>query len=203
MTTENLTTARPSNDRLYARIVRRETHSPRAGLGILFAVVLVLVIAWLGTESVLAALGLPALLVAPGDALASALALPSLVEPNLLAITGIAVAVIGLLLVIHAVAPGRRAFHAGQAGRTALVVDNRAIATDIAARVGRATALAADQVVVVVGHRTVEVRVRPTSGHPVDKDAVDAAVTAEIERLALSPALRHTVTIEKSGVVGA
>jgi hypothetical protein len=57
----------PSFSGIYRRVSRRETHSPRSLVAIVLAVVLILVLAWIGTEIVLALLGAPALLVAPVD----------------------------------------------------------------------------------------------------------------------------------------
>ena len=51
----------------YRRIGRRETHSPRSLLAIVLAVLLIVTLAWVGTEIVIALLGAPALLVAPVD----------------------------------------------------------------------------------------------------------------------------------------
>lgn len=46
-----------NTDALYRRIVRRETHSPRSGAATTVAVVLVLLLVWIGVESVLAVVG--------------------------------------------------------------------------------------------------------------------------------------------------
>ncbi|MFT2690263.1 hypothetical protein [Clavibacter zhangzhiyongii] len=62
-----------STESTYRRLVRRETHSSRAGIAITIAVLLILVLAWLGTEAVLAALGVAPLLLAPADLASSAL----------------------------------------------------------------------------------------------------------------------------------
>jgi hypothetical protein len=192
-----------SNDTAYRRISRRETHSPRSGAAILLAVVIVLVAAWLATEVVLALLGQPALLVVPGDAVDAAIALPTSVDAPLLIAAGAVVAVIGLALILVGVLPGRRANHAGRTGRTALVIDNRAIASALARRAARAANVDPDQVVATVSHRLAEVRVRRTSGWAIDTAAVEAAVDNEIERLDVSPALRSRVVVESKGVVGA
>jgi len=58
---------------LYKRIVRRETHSSRAGIAITLAVLLIVALAWIGTEAVLAAVGTAPLLLAPTDLVGSTL----------------------------------------------------------------------------------------------------------------------------------
>ncbi len=102
---------------VYRRIARRETHSTRSMPAIVLAVALILVLAWIGTEIVIALLGAPALLVAPVDMFTSAV---NLVEApaGIVAAAGIVVAVIGLALVIVAVSPGRRARHLIESSRT-------------------------------------------------------------------------------------
>jgi hypothetical protein len=187
----------------YSRILRRETHSPRSALAISLAVVLILVLAWIGTESVLALLGQPALLVAPVDALAAALALPTAVLSGALLAAGIVTALVGLVLALLAILPGRRARHTAPVGRTAVVIDNTVIASALARTASRAANIDPDQVVVTVGHRTATVTVRPTSGFVVDKGAVTAAVDTQLAQLDLTPSVRATVVIDKKGVVGA
>jgi hypothetical protein len=196
-------TASTANNSVYRRILRRETHSPRSTFAIVLAVLLALVAAWAATEAVLALLDRPALLVAPADGLAAVLALPDSVDPNLLTAAGIVVAVIGLVILLVALLPGRRANHRGETARTAMVIDNRSIASALAGRAARAAGVDPDQVVVSVGHRLAEVRVRRSSGWPIDKDSVERAVSSEIERLDVTPALKPRVVIEQKGVVGA
>jgi hypothetical protein len=187
----------------YRRILRRETHSPRSGFAIALAVVLILVLAWIGTESVLALLGRPALLVAPEDSLGSVLGLPTLITSSGIIGAGSAVAVIGLLIVLVALLPGRRARHTGVVGRTAVVVDNVVVASALARVASRTANIDPDQVVVTIGHRAVDVNVRPSSGFPVDDARVLTAVQEALITFELTPPLRAKVTIEQKGVVGA
>jgi hypothetical protein len=198
-----VTTTPADNSGAYRRIVRRETHSPRSGFAIALAVILLLVAAWLVTETVLVLVGAPPLLSTPGALVDSALALPTAVLPAALVAVGAVVAVLGLVCVLVALLPGRRPRHHGETARTALVVDNRAIASALARRAARAAGIDPDNVVVSVGHRTALVRLSRSSGWSIDTDAVDAAVANELKRLNLSPALRSSVTVDTRGVVGA
>ena len=187
----------------YQRILRRESHSPRSGLAIVLAVILILVFLWIGTEGVLALVSQQALLVAPTDALAAVTALPEAADPTALIGAGVVIALIGLVLSLFAVLPGHRARHTGEVTRTAAVVDNTVIASALARTASVAANVDRDQVTVTIGHRTADVTVRPTSGFPVDKDAVAEAVGHQITIFRLTPALRSSVTIENRGVVGA
>jgi uncharacterized membrane protein len=187
----------------YRRILRRETHSSRATLAILLAVVLILVLAWIGTESVLQFFGFQALLAAPTDMVTTIAQLPEAVMPAALTAAGIVVALLGAALLLAAILPGRRARHTAEVGRTAVLVDNAVIASALARAASSRANVDPDQVRVSVGHRTAEVFVRPSSGFPVNQDAVKQAVLRQIEELDLRPSLRCSVVIEKRGVVGA
>jgi len=188
---------------LYRRILRRETHSSRSTLAILLAVVLVVVFAWIATESVIALLGLPALLVAPNDALDSVVGLPDTVAPWVIVAAGAGAAVLGLVLVLAALLPGRRARHTAAVDRTAVVVDNTVVASALARTASFSANVDPDQVVVTIGHRTAEVFVQPSSGFSVDKAEIESAVREQIDAFGLTPSLRSTVTIERRGMVGA
>ena len=189
--------------RIYRRVLRRETHSSKAGLAIALAVVLMLALAYVAAECVLALLRQPPLLVAPKTALLAVLALPDAVASTTLIAAGSVIAIIGLVILVAALTPGRRLDHLAQPSRTAVAVDNRAIASALANRASGAAGIDPDQVVVTVGRRVADIRLQPTSGWPIDRPAVEAAVSQEIARMDLTPALRHSVTISTSGVVGA
>jgi len=188
---------------LYRRILRRETHSSRSTIAITLAVALVVVFAWIGTESVLALLSQPALLVAPRDALTAITSLPSDVAPAAIIAVGSIVAVVGLVIAVFALAPGRRARHTGEVTRTAVVVDNAVIASALARTASYTANVDPDQVIVTIGHRTAEVFVQPSSGFSIDKAEIIEAVNQQIDAFALVPALRAKVTVERKGVVGA
>lgn len=187
----------------YRRIIRRETHSSRAGLAITLSVVLILALAYVGAEAVLALLGLAPLLADPATAWSAVLGLPSSADAALLVAAGVVAAIIGVLLLIAALSPGRRLDHVTASDRAAVVIDNRAIASALARRAAHAADLDPDQVVVSVGRTVAEVRVQPSSGWPLDRSVIDAAVAAEIDRLELSPPLRHRLIVAPKGVVGA
>lgn len=192
-----------NHDRSYRRILRRETHSSRSGMAITLAVVVILGLGYLAAESVLAFLNQPPLLRAPTQSLTAIADLPASVPASTLAGAGVLAAVLGLALIVVALSPGRLPAHVGQTTRTALVVDNRAIASVLARRAAYAADLEPDHVVVSVSRRRADVRVQPVSGWPVNRDVITDAVSDEIARLNVAPVLRPRVSVADQGVVGA
>jgi hypothetical protein len=186
----------------YARITRRETHSPRSALAIVIAVALIVVFAWIGTEIVLAVLGLPALLVAPLDMFTSAVDLTD-APVGIVAPAGIVAALIGLVLIVVALSPGRRARHVLGTERAATVVDNEVIASALARHASHAGDVDPDNTTVSVSHRLAVVQLTPTSGVPVDRDRVAGAVDEQLRSYDLRPALRARVRIAEKAKVGA
>ncbi|TFB54434.1 hypothetical protein E3T54_12575 [Cryobacterium sp. Sr8] len=191
-----------SEQATYARVIRRETHSPRSGLAIVLAVILILVCAWLGTEIVLALLGRPALLVAPVDMGRGVVAIGRYPTVPVI-IAGVIVAIIGLILVVVSVSAGRRARHVLPSQRSAIVVDDEVIASALARQASYAGNIDPDDVEVRVSRRSASVRIRPTSGQSVDKDAIEHAVTEMLERYQAAPALHARVSVQKEAKVGA
>lgn len=187
---------------LYARITRRETHSPRSLLAIILAVILIVVFAWIGTEIVIALLGLPALLVAPADMFTSAVGLVD-APVAIVSTVGIVVALIGLILIIAALIPGRRARHVLDTERAATVVDNEVIASALARHSSYAGNVDPDNTTVSVTHRQADVRLTPTSGIPVSRDDVTDAVTEQLDSYGLRPPVRPRVHLAERGRVGA
>ncbi|NRD27402.1 DUF6286 domain-containing protein [Frigoribacterium sp. VKM Ac-2836] len=186
---------------LYKRIVRRETHSSRAGIAITLAVLLIIALAWIGTESVLAAVGTAPLLLAPTDLVGSTLDAASAPVGVLTAIA-VVVALVGLVLIIVSLAPGRRGRRGAKAERTVAVVDDRVIARSLARTASYAGDVDPSQVSVSVGKRKALVEVTRTSGRQTDVRSIDEAVRDELGGYDFSPALRHKVKLFEKGTVG-
>ncbi len=180
------------------RVVRRETHSPRS---VAFAVVVLLTIVaclYLAVETVLSLASQPALLIRPIDALAWLAALPTDVPVGAVIAGGLAVAVVGVWLILLAVTPGRLSKHEMDAGGRAALVDNGVLAAAIAQRVSDETGLARDRVTVGVAHRSVDVSVKPGAGIPVDRAQVNAVAEAELSGFKLARPLRTRVRVERT-----
>ncbi|MBF4602208.1 hypothetical protein ABID81_002353 [Frigoribacterium sp. PvP054] len=187
---------------LYKRIVRRETHSSRAGIAITLAVLLIVVFAWIGTESVLEAVGQAPLLLAPTDLVAATLDAASAPVGALTAVA-VVVALIGLVLIVVSLAPGRRGRRGAKADRTVAVVDDRVIARSLARTASYAGDVDPSQVSVSVGKRSALIEVTRTSGRQTDVRSIDEAVRDELDAYDFSPALRHKVKLSEKGTVGA
>lgn len=186
---------------LHRRILRRELHSPRSVVAITVAVVLILVCIYVGIEIVLMMLGQPALLVAPQEMLTVLGTLGSApVEVPI--IVGIALMVVGLMLLISAIAPGRRARHELAGSRAAVVVDDEVIASGLARHAAHAGNANPDNTVVSVSKRRAVVRLTPTSGIPVRRDAVSEAVQEQLAEFELTPSLRSSIVVAPAGKVG-
>lgn len=186
-----------------ARILRRETHSSRAGAAGIAAVLVIVLCVYALLESAVRALGQPPWLIDPGTAAERIIALPAGISPLLLGASGAVIAMFGLFFFLHAVLPGRRARHLLRDPRIAVVVDDEVLASALARRARLAANVTQEQVMVVVSQRQVVVNVRPTSGSPVSEEAVLAAVHAELEEMSPVPLPEVRVNLGTSGVVGA
>jgi hypothetical protein len=187
------------------RVVHRETHSTRAAVSVV-AAVLVMGLAGYGLlESAVHAIGQPAWLIEPQLAAERIVALPAGLPPLLLGAGGAVAAMVGLFFLLNAVLPGRRARHVLSGGdfSTAVVVDDEVIASALARSARLAANVTPEQVMVVVSQRQVIVNVRPTSGVPVTEQAVLAAVEDELSEMALEPLPEVRVNISTAGVIGA
>lgn len=184
------------------RIARRTTHSSRAVASVITAALLIVVLAWVGTETVLSALGAPALLVSPvrmGQWLA---AVPQNTAPPVLLGAGVGLVLIGVLLVLLGILPGARPRHTLPSDRSAVVVDDDVIAAALSRTACQAAGLVPAQVTAVVGRSRAELMIRPTSGVALDETAVAAAVHRELASYGVRPEPAVNVRVSKRGVVG-
>ncbi len=187
----------------YARIRRRETHSPRSVAAIALAIALMLVFAWLAVEIVLGLLGAPPLLVPPRAIATATVEATSLPVPALVA-GGIVVALVGIALLALALAPGRRPRHTIASAHALVVVDDEVVASALARSAALTAGVDAGQTRVTVSRRHADVRLTPHSGFPVDSDAVRDALARELDAYGLEPAVRaRRVSVTAEGRVGA
>ncbi|MGM9472905.1 hypothetical protein ACS5PJ_12970 [Pseudarthrobacter sp. YS3] len=187
------------------RILYRETHSSRAAVATVAAVLVMAAAAYGLLESGVHAIGQPAWLIEPQLAAERIVALPAGIPPLLLGASGAVVAMAGLFFLLNAVLPGRRARHVldGMGTSAAVVVDDEVIASALARSARLAANVTPEQVMVVVSQRQVIVNVRPTSGVPVAETAVLAAVQEEVREMSLFPLPEVRVNIATAGVIGA
>ena len=186
---------------LTARIVRRETHSPRTAASIVAAVLGLLFCLYVLLEAMLQALGQDEWLLDPpaiGQWLAD---LPS-ADPLVVGLVGVIAVILGLWFLLQGLLPGHRARYALPNPRAAVVVDAEVLAASLARRARITAGVSQEQVLVTVGRGTVEVSIRPTSGIPVDAGAIRQAVEDELLLTNLEPQPQVTVQVATIGAIG-
>lgn len=186
-----------TEQQLYRRLVRRSRHRSRSGTVVVALVLLALVAVYAGIESVLAALGKPALLVSPVDAI------DAIENPEMWVLVGAAVAaVIGLVLIVVALTPGTRSRHELLDDRMAVVIDDDVLAGAISHATNREARVPADRISTSVGRRRGIVWVTPTSGVPLDSALLTTTAEKLVAVLDPRPALAVAVSVNERGVVG-
>lgn len=178
------------------RVVRRETHSPRTVAMFVAVILLILALAYIGLEIVLSLAAQPALLLGPASAAGWLVGLPTF-PAGLVIAGGVVLALIGAVFIVLAVTPGRLSKHTLEAGDRAVVVDNGVIASALAQHLSDETGIARDDITVGVGHRSVDVTVRPGAGIPLEKSDVQSAAEAELASYRLTRSIRTRVRIER------
>jgi len=189
--------------RFLDEVTRRELTPSRSLAALLAGVLIILLCVYLMLESVLALFRLPGWLIDPDRALDWIASLPQGGPAPVLALGGAVVAMVGLFFLLGGLFPGRRARHSMPHPGLAVVVDDEVVASTLARRARLAANVSSAQVMVTVAQSQVVVNVRPTSGLRVIPEAVQQAVTDELESMVLEPRPTVTVNIASTGVVGA
>jgi hypothetical protein len=184
-------------------ILSRETRSSRAGAAGAAAILVIAACVYGLLETALRAIGQPPWLIDPQTAAERLVELPKGISPLLLGLIGAVLVMIGLIFLLNAVLPGRRARHLLDDPRVAVVVDDEVIASALARCARAAANVTQEQVMVIVSRRMVVVNVRPTSGVPVQEQRVQSAVEDELRAMAPSPMPAIRVNVAATGVIGA
>ncbi len=182
-----------TTDRQSRRLLRRELHRSRSIPAAAVLVVVVLVAAWAAVECALVLLGREPLLARPGavvDAAVSMTRTPS----TLVAVTGGALVLLGIVLVGLALAPGRRSRHVVPDERLLVVVDDAVIASSLARTARTAASLGPDRTQAWVSRRRAQVRIEPTTGVALDIPAIRDAVADQVRTIGLDPTLAVRVS---------
>ena len=182
---------------LYPRILRRENHRSRSLAVSIALSVLILVAAYVGIECGLAAYGLDPLLVTP----AAAVGWLRSGEIIVYVAAGLA-ALVGVVLLLLAILPGRRARHSVPNDRMAVIVDDGVLAGALARDARRIADVAPERVRADVSKRRARVIITPTSGVPVDANAAQATADGLLTELAPRPTVRARVSVAAAGEVG-
>lgn len=190
-------------------IVHRETHSSRAVPATIAAALIGLSCLYALLESTLKAFGEDPWLLGP-EALGQWLSglpdtfsvRPGSVDHLVLGLAGTLALLTGLLFLGQAVLPGRRTRHSIPNSRAAVVVDAEVLASSLARSARLAAGVTLEQVMVTVARRVVQVRLRPTSGTPVDGDQIRRVIEEELRRTGVEPTPDVQVSVTAAGVVG-
>lgn len=183
--------------------LRRETTSGRAVAAVVVALLVMLLCVYALLESTLQAIGQPAWITDPESAARFVAGLPAGINPGILGLLGVVVAIVGLIFVVVALRPGRAGRRVLPSRRIAVVLDDEVLASALARRARAAATVRPEQVTVVLSHREAIVNVRPTSGIPVRAEDVLAAVEDELRRLRPQPYPLLRVRVAGTGVIGA
>lgn len=184
-------------DTVLRTVVRRETHSPRTVAMLVVVVLLLLALAYAAVEIILNLTGAQPLLVSPGAALNAVVAAPTALMPVAFIVGGVVLAILGLVVLVLALKPGRLSRHEMEWGERAVVVDNGVVASALAQHLSNESGIARDDIVVGVAHRAVDVTVRPPVGIPVDEAQLRRIVDEEVAAYKLTPAVRTHLRVER------
>ena len=171
-----------SNGSVERRIRRRSVHRSRSTAVAVALVVLALVAAWIGTESVLRAIGRPPLLADPQTAVDAALQ-PDAAFVTIAEVVAVVLVVLGIVLIVLALKPGRQHRSVVQHDRGAVVIDTRIVASTAANAAGTAAGVPEGNASATARGRRTDVRIVPVTGIPVDEQAVQAAVRDRLSGL--------------------
>nr|WP_205163992.1 DUF6286 domain-containing protein [Arthrobacter roseus] len=177
-------------------------HSSRALPAVIAATLIGLTCLYVLLETTLKAMGQDPWLVSPeatGQWLAD---LPGVMGSLMLGAASTLMFFAGIVFLMLAVVPGRRARHSIPNNRAAVVVDAEVIASSLARSARTAAGVTPEQTRVTVGRNLVEVQLRPTSGTPVDRGAIRSMVEEELRRTSMTPIPEVRIHVSSSGVIG-
>ncbi|MBF4613136.1 DUF6286 domain-containing protein [Curtobacterium sp. VKM Ac-1376] len=189
-----------SNGSVERRIRRRSVHRSRSTAVAVSLVVLALVAAWLGTESVLRAIGRPPLFADPQTVVDTALRPDAAFVTVVEAVAGVLV-VLGVVLVVLAINPGRRHRSVVEHERGAVVIDTRIVASTAANAAGTAAGVPEGNTSATARGRSTVVRIVPVTGVPVDEASIRATVEDRLSALDERFGRRVDVRVDEKGTL--
>ena len=184
------------NQRQQRAAARRMIHRSRS-VAVTAALTIVAVVAvWLGTEAVLAAVGHSPLLLAPADLWRGLLA-----QMWIAGVVAAVLAVLGVVLLVLAVAPGGRGRRVLVDDRIVIIVDDTVLAGALSRSAAAAAHVPASQVTTALGRRAARTTISPLSGFPVPRDRVVAAVDAAVGDARPAEPVASIVDVAQRGVL--
>lgn len=196
-----LDTSSAGNERVYRRVLRRETSASRSGTVVVAMLLTVLLAAAVVFAAAVVLLGQRVAGVDPRALVDTAVRAPDGLDTTVVVTVGAIVALVGLTFLLRGLLPQRRPRHTLPSDRLAVVVDDEVLASAAARAARSATRLGPDAAVGTVGRRTVDVVLRPAAG--VDVPVLDAteAVRRELDAVAAQPTVMPHVRVQPTGRV--
>lgn len=188
----------PDFKRINAGIIRRETHSPRAAIIAVVALLLSLGIGYLCAETIASLAGKKILVSAPT---LWHYALVGTTDRRILGAVAAGTLVVGVFLLWKALTPGRLNRHSIADDRSAIIIDDSVIAAGTSAAVRRHCGLDNTQVSTAVSARNLNVDVTPTSGAQLDEGELAQTVSQIVDGYQLDPAPRPRARVANEGKV--
>lgn len=182
-------------------MVRRETHSSRAILSIVIAIITLALMIYLLIEGILGMLGKKPLLLSWSQMAHNVSRLPQGIHYAALLAIAVAFLVLGLFLLAKAFLPGPLNRHSIDDKRGAYIVDDAVIASAISHATRKEAGLDKDQVSTEVRRRTITTTVTPTSGIPLDSRSIQTSIEPTMQQYNLRPQPKLYVKIREAGVV--
>ncbi|WP_293696028.1 hypothetical protein [uncultured Agrococcus sp.] len=184
----------PTHERLYRRLLRRETRASRTVPAVIAATCVALL-----TAGGLVAGGLALFLPERLDTVAATVT-DAVNDPVVSVTAGCVLLLLGVVGFLLAILPGRRTRHTLITDRAGVVIESYGLAESVATTVARSCGLQRRQVRASVHRRRlVTIMVRPVSGVAVDHDAVEEAARSTTQALGLR--LRPRVLVQREGSV--
>lgn len=189
----------PDRDRVYARVLRRETRPSRSGTVVLAMLLTLLASAAIVSVAAVVLLGQIVAGTDPRSVVDAAVRAPRGTDTTVVVTVGVVVAVVGLVFLLRGLLPGRRPRHTVPSHRLAVVLDDEVVASAAARAARSATRLGPDAAVGTVGRRTVDVVLRPAAGVDAPVVAATEAVQRELDALDLRPTVTARVRVQPTG----
>ncbi|OKL46645.1 hypothetical protein BSR29_07460 [Boudabousia liubingyangii] len=181
-------------------ISRRATHSSRAFTAVVISLLLLAGSVYLLIELTLATLGYQPLLATPEKMLNDIPVIGRRVIYPWLAVGGIAGAILGIIFLIKALAPGSLGRHRMDAKRAAVIVDDQVIASAVSAALRNAAGLGQGQVSTSVDRTHVIATVTPHAGRELDRELLQQTLKETVAQMELLPKVKtklNLITPEK------
>lgn len=182
-------------------LIRRETHSSRAIAAITVAILLLTGLIYFIVEAILALSNKDKLLITPSEIWRGITTITDSKQLAIVTTLGIVLTLLGLIILLKAILPGALGRHSLKDSRTAYIVDDGVIASNVSRRVREVAGLPTGHVTTGVSGREITVQMTPLSGKPIDKEVVHKRVSTALEGIKIAPPTRLKLQVSEDGKV--